>query len=150
MLRDDRWAVGDRVAFGDPVAIATAVPGGDARADLARRAGRAARGAARGRRGRPRPLQLVHGDLAGNVLLDATGTPVVIDFAPYWRPARWAEAVCVLDAVLWWDAPVHALDDWAGGADAVALLRAAVFRVVSDGPGCRVDRYAAVLAPLLG
>ncbi len=43
--------------------------------------------------------QLVHADLAGNVLLDERGAPVVIDVSPSWRPVRWAEAVCVLDAV---------------------------------------------------
>jgi len=47
---------------------------------------------------RPAPLpaasepgaQLVHADLAGNVLLDAAGAPVVLDVEPAWRPARWA------------------------------------------------------------
>ncbi|WP_167736018.1 hypothetical protein [Nocardioides sp. 503] len=35
--------------------------------------------------------QLVHAELAGNVLLDARGAPVVIDVTPAWRPVRWAE-----------------------------------------------------------
>jgi hypothetical protein len=34
--------------------------------------------------------QLVHAELAGNVLLDALGAPVVLDLVPAWRPARWA------------------------------------------------------------
>ena len=59
------------------------------------------------------PDQLVHADLAGNVLLDATGVPVVIDVAPYWRPALWAEAVCVLDAVLWHGADAAVMGHWA-------------------------------------
>jgi uncharacterized protein (TIGR02569 family) len=150
VLRDDRWAVGDQVAFGEPVRMATAVPGTDPRADLLGVLAQRLEAQLEDDDVDLGRDQLVHGDLAGNVLLDASATPVVIDFAPYWRPARWAEAVCVLDAVLWWDAPGHALDEWSTGADAVALLRAAVFRVVSDGPGCRVDRYAEVLAPLLG
>jgi uncharacterized protein (TIGR02569 family) len=87
--------------------------------------------------------QLVHRDLAGNVLLDATGVPLVIDLTPAWRSPLWAEAVCVLDAVLWLGAPVVALDDWRRGAERQAMLRAALFRVLSDRP-CDVERYAAL------
>jgi hypothetical protein len=55
----------------------------------------------------------------------------------------WAEAVCVLDAVLWLGAPLAALDDWRYGAPRQAMLRAALFRVLSDRP-CDVERYAAL------
>ena len=34
--------------------------------------------------------QLVHAELAGNVLLDPHGAPVVVAVRPAWRPARWA------------------------------------------------------------
>jgi len=92
--RDDRWAVAERLAFeDDDVEVEAAAPPhvqGLVHALLAVR-----HDAPLG------PAQLVHGDLAGNVLLDAGGAPVVIDVAPYWRPAGWAEAVAVLDAVLW-------------------------------------------------
>lgn len=91
--------------------------------------------------------QLVHGDLAGNVLLDATGVPFVIDFAPYWRSPLWAEAICVLDAVLWRGSPTDALDEWRTGARRQAMLRAALFRVLSDRP-CDVQTYDAALATL--
>ena len=87
--------------------------------------------------------QVVHADLAGNVLLDATGVPLVIDFSPAWRSPLWAEAVCVLDAVLWLDARPGALDEWRTGAQRQAMLRAALFRVFSDQP-CDVARYAAL------
>lgn len=87
--------------------------------------------------------QLVHTDLANNVLLDGAGVPLVIDFSPAWRPPLWADAVCVLDAVLWMHAPEQALDDWRSGAPRQAMLRAALFRVLSDEP-CDVDRYAAL------
>lgn len=92
------------------------------------------------------PNQLVHGDLAGNVLLDTTGLPVVIDVAPYWRPALWAEAVCVLDAVLWLGADPHAMHAWAGGVRRQAMLRAALFRLLSD-PEPDVGRYRTALGP---
>ena len=80
----------------------------------------------------------MHADLAGNVLLDARGTPVVIDVAPYWRPALWAEAVCVLDAVLWHGADPASWLHWAHGARRQAMLRAGLFRLLSDDP-CRAD-----------
>lgn len=73
----------------------------------------------------------------------ATGTPFVIDLSPSWRSPLWAEAVCVLDAVLWWGAPARALDDWSVGAHRQAMLRAALFRVLADQP-CDVARYHAL------
>ncbi len=90
----------------------------------------------------------MHGDLAGNVLLDPAGAPVVIDVAPYWRPAAWAEAVAVLDAVLWWGADPDALRPWSAGTHRQLLVRAALFRVLSDDP-CDVAAYERVLAPVL-
>lgn len=87
--------------------------------------------------------QLVHADLSGNVLLDATGVPFVIDFSPAWRSPLWAEAVCVLDAVLWLGASTDALADWSSGVHRQAMLRAALFRIFSDHP-CDVPRYAAL------
>ncbi len=87
--------------------------------------------------------QLVHRDLAGNVLLDAAGIPFVIDLSPTWRSPLWAEAVCVLDAVLWLGAPTNALDEWRSGQPRQAMLRAALFRVLSDRP-CDVGRYASL------
>lgn len=115
--RTDRWAVAERLAFGDPALLP---PGGVV--------GRAARSL----QPYDDPAQLVHGDLAGNVLLDVTGTPVVIDLAPYWRPVLWASAVCVLDAVVRADAPVNVLSSWRAGRERQALLRAVIFRALSD------------------
>jgi len=86
------------------------------------------------------PDQLVHADLAGNVLLDAAGAPVVIDIAPSWRPARWAEAICVLDAVLWLGAEPASMAAWAAGTERAAMVRAILFRILSDQP-CDVAAY---------
>ncbi len=94
------------------------------------------------------PAQLVHADLADNVLLDAAGAPVVIDVAPAWRPARWAEALCVLDSVVAHDAPLATMTGWAAGADRQAMLRAALFRVLSDQP-CPVAAYERALAAVI-
>ena len=139
--RDDRWAVAERLAF----------EGADA--DVLVAAAPDVRGLVRSlldlRHDVPLgPSQLVHGDLAGNVLLDAAGAPVVIDVAPYWRPSGWAEAVAVLDAVLWSGADPRAVAGWAAGTHGQLMVRAALFRVLSDDP-CDVGAYRRVLAPVL-
>jgi hypothetical protein len=98
------------------------------------------------------PDQLVHADLAGNVLLDARDVPVVIDVTPCWRPALWAEAVCVLDAVLWHGADPSVMAHWVHGARRQAMLRATLFRLLSDEPADRPatsNAYVGVLAALL-
>jgi hypothetical protein len=94
--------------------------------------------------------QLVHGDLAGNVLLDGVDVPVVIDVAPYWRPALWADAVCVLDLVMWSGADPDLMEDWTSGTRLQAMLRAALFRLLAEvGPDAdRVAAYRAALRPL--
>src|SRR3954447_20220402 len=107
--RDDPWATGDRVAWGEqPYAGVD-----DLLAAL-----------------RPvdEPPQLVHGDLTGNVLFHPTLPPAIIDFAPYWRPTEYASAIIVCDALCWENAPAEL-------ADAVPpqlLLRAAIFRGVTS------------------
>jgi uncharacterized protein (TIGR02569 family) len=107
--REDPWATGDRVAWGEQAydgiddLLATLRPVDE-------------------------PAQLVHGDLTGNVLFHPTLPPAIIDFAPYWRPAEYASAIVVCDALCWEDAPGEL-------ADAVApqlLLRAAIFRGVTS------------------
>ncbi|MFJ7192544.1 aminoglycoside phosphotransferase [Streptomyces bacillaris] len=76
--------------------------------------------------------QLVHGDLAGNVLFAPGREPAVIDFTPYWRPPLYAEAVVIVDGLLWYDLPPDLL---AVGADdprwRQMLIRALIFRLVA-------------------
>jgi hypothetical protein len=137
-LRADRWAVAERVAFEERAADAP----GPSR-ELVARILDALRGA-----DDLGSAQLVHADLAGNVLLDPGGAPLVIDVAPAWRPPLWAAAVCVLDSVLWLGAPGSALTAWATGSDRTAMLRAVLFRVLSDDPP-DVAAYTRVVTPLL-
>lgn len=80
------------------------------------------------------PSQLVHRDLASNVLLDPRGSALVIDISPTWRPVLWAEAICVVDCVLWHGAPVSVLSAWRTGRERQAMLRALLFRMLSDEP----------------
>jgi len=63
---------------------------------------------------------------------------VVIDLAPYWRPPTWAEAVSVVDAVVWHGADRAVLEQWRDPVRRPVLLRAALFRLLSEAPGSPV------------
>ncbi|NLG54498.1 MAG: TIGR02569 family protein [Rhodococcus sp.] len=74
--------------------------------------------------------QLVHGDLFGTVLFSGTLAPGITDITPYWRPASWAAAVAVVDAISWGGGDEDLIGRW----DALPewpqmLLRAVLFRL---------------------
>jgi uncharacterized protein (TIGR02569 family) len=74
--------------------------------------------------------QVVHGDLFGNVLFAGDAPPGIIDFTAYWRPAEWAAAVVVVDALAWGGADHGILRRWAHLAEwPQVLLRAVLFRL---------------------
>jgi len=79
------------------------------------------------------PSQVIHGDLTGNVLFDDRLPPAIIDLSPYWRPAPYAAAIVVADALVWEGADrqiLHAvrhIDDFGQ-----YLVRALIFRIVTD------------------
>lgn len=76
------------------------------------------------------PNQLVHGDLYGTVLFAGAAAPGVTDITPYWRPASWAAAVTVIDALAWADADEGLIDRWDGLPEwPQMLLRALIFRL---------------------
>ena len=94
---DNPWVTGDQVAWGerDPGTLLGPAAGelaGQVRLLLAAL--------------RPvcLPSQLVHADLAGNVLFADGRTPAVIDFSPLERPAGLPLAVVAVDALQW---PAH-------------------------------------------
>jgi hypothetical protein len=70
--------------------------------------------------------QIVHGDIAGNVVLLDGARPGVLDAALYHRPAAWARAVAVADLVAWWGAPPELLED----VEPDLLDRACTYRLV--------------------
>ncbi|MEV4412415.1 TIGR02569 family protein [Catellatospora sp. NPDC049609] len=74
--------------------------------------------------------QLVHPDLAGNVLFAEPLGPAVIDWPPYWRPPAWATAIVAVDGM---DtgrvAPSRALSLGQGRAWHQHLVRAEMFRL---------------------
>ncbi|MEZ5339612.1 MAG: aminoglycoside phosphotransferase [bacterium] len=78
------------------------------------------------------PKQLIHGDMAGNLLFEEGLDPGVIDFSPYWRPAAYAMAICVADAIAWYGADRSMLDRaYALGVSDSLLRRACVFRLAA-------------------
>ncbi len=102
--------------------------------------------------------QVVHGDLSGNVLFSEGHRPAVIDLSPYWRPASYADAIVVVDALLWWHAEPALVEVARPATMSPAqwrslLARALVFRLLAfDEPrrdAAEVDdqlpRYALVL-----
>jgi uncharacterized protein (TIGR02569 family) len=82
--------------------------------------------------------QVIHGDLTGNVLFAPGLPPGVIDFTPYWRPARFCLAIVAVDGLLWHGAPARLLDAVPGTDEGTSLLaRAALRRLIT------ADRLAA-------
>jgi uncharacterized protein (TIGR02569 family) len=124
------WAVADRVAWGEAAADLPALVS----PLLARR------------RAVDLPSQLVHGDLHANVLFADPEPPVVIDVSPYWRPAGYADAVVVADAVAWAGAGEDLVERLLRGQGDQLLLRAVLFRVASDPQ--QADAYGRVVSLL--
>ena len=139
--RADAWAVGDRVAW-----EAEPASGSGPLRELLDEVLSA-------RRPLDLPMQVVHGDLPGNVLWSDADGPAVIDWAPYHRPRGWALAVAAADAVCWQDAPIALLDEWADEPCwPDLLLRALAYRlatrVVVGDPGAALPERAVVDAVL--
>jgi uncharacterized protein (TIGR02569 family) len=119
--RDDPWSVGDRVAW-----EGRSPEGAEETVRLIQEA-LALYEPVR------QSVQLVHGDLSGNLLRDGD-RPTVIDWPPYVRPVGWALAVAALDAVCWDGAAPALLDRWSDEAEwGQLLLRALVYRLATLG-----------------
>jgi uncharacterized protein (TIGR02569 family) len=134
--RSHRWATADRVAWGETTVelSADAVAVQDELTVLLLDVPSRQRG-------------FVHGDLAGNVFVDPTGCPVVLDVSPYLRDPRWAAAIVVGDAALWHGAdPALAREFVAATGERDLLGRALIFRLIAE--QLAVDpRHGAKLEP---
>jgi uncharacterized protein (TIGR02569 family) len=118
--RDDPWASADRVAWGEiPIARYLKVPHVARLAALLEPV--------------DDPPQVIHGDLTGNVLFADPLPPAVIDLAVYWRPAAYARAIVVADALAWEGAtPDDLAAATSGEGFGQFLARALLFRIVTD------------------
>lgn len=102
------------------------------------------------------PVQLVHCDLAGNVLFHDVQPPAVIDLSLYLRPPAYAEAVVAVDAMLWHGADSSVLDLVRHPDATQLLLRAAVFRLElayspeHQGPRDPIEAYEKLADRLAG
>jgi len=78
--------------------------------------------------------QVIHADLAGNILFAEDCEPAVIDLSPYWRPASYAMALTIVDAVLWYGGSLDLLAELSRFDDARQLVaRALTFRLAIEG-----------------
>ena len=82
------------------------------------------------------PSQVIHGDVTGNMLFDQSWPPAFIDFAIYWRPAAFAEAILVADALADHEAEPTLTASLAEQPESL-VARAAIYRLVTS------DRFAA-------
>jgi uncharacterized protein (TIGR02569 family) len=124
--RQDRWSFADRIAWGDGRPWGLALGHRPADTDLLFKVME-----------RLQPIdaqsQLIHGDLAGNVLFVNGQPPCIIDFSPYWRPANAAIAIVVIDAMTFHHPGPSLIDSQLYRPDfGQYLLRALLFRVAAD------------------
>lgn len=127
-LRRHRWALADRVAWGE----SAFEPLPDLRPLMDRLMAV--------RRPVIADCQLVHGDLSGNVLFADGLAPAIIDFSPYWRPAAYADAIIAVDGLLWYGADPGLLTLAGTTPDFPQLLvRALIFRLVAHNEHARLS-----------
>jgi uncharacterized protein (TIGR02569 family) len=145
---ENQWTIGDEVAWGerdpDPLLGPAAGPlAGQVRRLLAAL--------------RPvhLPNQLIHADLAGNVLFADRRPPAIIDFSPLERPAGLPLAVVAVDTLMWHQASPEVLGHLAGEQELDQILpRALIYRLVTEivrhagTPG--IDAVARAAQPVTG
>jgi uncharacterized protein (TIGR02569 family) len=121
--RSTQWAAGDRVAWDGESFDGSA----GVRAAIER-----VRGHIDAEWTGPSP-QVIHGDIGGNVLFADGAAPAVIDVSPYVRPAEFANAVAVVDAIAWQAAPLTLAIRFAASVELgdQLLARAVVYRLVA-------------------
>jgi len=77
------------------------------------------------------PDQLVHVDLAGNILFDEKGGPIIIDFTPGFYPKEYSEVLLMIDSIAWYQASIEALQLLSAEKEIQdqLILRALIFRL---------------------
>jgi uncharacterized protein (TIGR02569 family) len=120
------WTIGDEVAWGERDPAPLLGPAAGPLAGPVRRLLAALRPV-------DLPDQLIHADLAGNVLFADGLPPAVIDFSPLERPAGLPLAVVAVDTLMWRRASPEMLGYLSGEPELGQLLaRALIYRLVTD------------------
>ena len=120
------WAIGDQVAWGERDPGPLLGPAAGPVAGQVRRLLAVLRPV-------DLPDQLIHADLAGNVLFADGMAPAVIDFSPLERPAGWPLAIAAVDALQWDQASPEVLDQLDDEPELDQLLaRALIYRQVTE------------------
>jgi uncharacterized protein (TIGR02569 family) len=123
---ENPWTVGDQVAWGERDPGPLLGPGAGQLAGQVRRLLAALRPI-------DLPNQLIHADLAGNVLFADGMPPAVIDFSPLERPTGLPLAIAAVDALQWRQARPEVLDQLADEPELDQLLaRALIYRQVTE------------------
>jgi uncharacterized protein (TIGR02569 family) len=123
---ENPWTIGDEVAWGERDPGPLLGPAAGPVAGQVRRLLAALRPV-------DLPDQLLHADLAGNVLFADRLPPAVIDFSPLERPAALPLAVVAVDALMWHQARPEVLDYLAAEPEFDQLLaRALIYRLVTE------------------
>jgi uncharacterized protein (TIGR02569 family) len=124
---ENPWTIGDEVAWGERDPGPLLGPAAGPLAGQVRRLLAALRPVAL-------PVQLIHADLAGNVLFADTLPPAVIDFSPLERPAGLPLAIVAVDTLMWHWANPEVLGHLSSEPELGQLLaRALVYRLVTEG-----------------
>jgi uncharacterized protein (TIGR02569 family) len=123
---ENPWTIGDEVAWGERDPAPLLGPAAGALAGQVRRLLAALRPV-------DLPAQLIHADLAGNVLFADGLPPAVIDFSPLERPAGLPLAIAAVDALQWHRARPEVLRHLADEPELDQLLaRALIYRLVTE------------------
>jgi uncharacterized protein (TIGR02569 family) len=123
---DNPWTIGDQVAWGERDPGPLLGPAAGELAGQVRRLLAALRPV-------DLPDQLIHADLAGNVLFADGAPPAVIDFSPLHRPAGLPLAIAAVDALLWHRARPQVLNQLTDEPELDQLLaRALAYRLVTE------------------
>jgi uncharacterized protein (TIGR02569 family) len=123
---ENPWTIGDQVAWGERDPGPLLGPAAGQLAGQVRRLLAALRPV-------DLPSQLIHADLAGNVLFADGMPPAVIDFSPLQRPAGFPLAIAAVDALQWQQARPEVLDLLADEPELDQLLaRALIYRQITE------------------
>ena len=85
------------------------------------------------------PSQIIHGDIAGNIVFAEGRPPGVIDLTLYWRPSALAKALLIADTITWEHADPGLYDGFRLSSEGEQLmLRGALRRMMEQAEQVRM------------